>query len=112
MGVVSLGAARVEHGGDAVAPAGVEEHAVDWLVAASAAGEVEIEGVAEAEVVADDPALAGAEDDDVVAGGHGGDGAAPPGGVALEGVDGEEVAGGPAGVHGGGDRTDGSVEKP
>jgi hypothetical protein len=120
--VVRLGAALVDHGGDAVLAAGVQEHPVHRVVAGAARPEVEIcvrgeqaravrqgplrgggrrgrlaVGVLEGEVVADEPATGGAEDDDVAAGGHGGDDAVAPRRVALQGVHGEQLTAG--GVH-------------
>lgn len=56
-------------------------------------------GVLEGEVVADEPAAGGPEDDYVATGGHGSDDAVAPRSVALQGVDGEQLAGA-ASVHG------------
>lgn len=55
--------------------------------------------VPDPEIITNDPTLAGAKDDDVVAGGHGRDDATTPGGVPLEGIDGEETAAASTGVH-------------
>lgn len=95
--VVRLGPTGMENRRNAVAAAGINEDAVHRLVTAAAAGEIEILGVSDGEVVADEPALGGADKDDVVAGGHAGDDAVALGGVALKEVDGEQAAGG---VHG------------
>lgn len=97
MRVVRLGAARMEDGGEAVAPTGIDENTVHRVVASPSAGEVEIKGVSDAEIVTDNPAFAGAEEGDVISGGHRGDDAVALGGVPLERFNGEEAAA--AGIH-------------